>query len=113
MTAAPKNSTAKNLQMLLELNCAHDHWNFADVAEQYGLSLPSSPPGCYACLLAKPRKISHDKMSTCQLTRVGEGFSAAAKGPMNTSTPEGYHYFFVIADLFAHRYRASLLVNPR
>lgn len=107
-TAPAKISPAKNLQMLVELHCALSHRNFADVAEQFGLSLPSPAPECYACLLSKPRKISHDKVSTRRLTRVGEGFSADAKGPMNTPTPEGYQYFFVIADLYAHCYYSIL-----
>jgi hypothetical protein len=89
-TAPTKISTAKNLQMLLELHCALAHRNFADVAEQFGLSLPSPPPECYACLLSKPRKISHDKVSTRKLTWVVEGFSADAKGPINTPTPEDF-----------------------
>ena len=39
-------SAKKNLQLLLELHCAHDHWNFEDVASQFGLSLPSPRPEC-------------------------------------------------------------------
>jgi hypothetical protein len=79
---------------MLLLFFALAHRNFADVAEQFGLSLPSPPSECYACLLSKPRKISHDKVSTRKLTLVGEGFSADAKGPINTPTPEGFQYFF-------------------
>jgi hypothetical protein len=48
LTPAPKINTAKNLQMLLDLHCAHDHWNFEDVAAMYGLTLPTPlvlPPG--------------------------------------------------------------------
>jgi hypothetical protein len=92
--AVTKVNAAKNLQMLLELHCAHDHWNFEDVAIHYGLTLPNPRPECWACLLAKPRRITHDKVSTRQCTRASEGFSADAKDPFDTPTPEGYLYFF-------------------
>ena len=97
-------STAKNLSMLIELHCAHAHWNFEDVASQYGLSLPIPRPACWACYLAKPRHITPDKLSTRQLLRVFEGLSADAKGPINTATPEGYKYFFLIVDLYSSYY---------
>ena len=103
-TALPqikKINTAKNLQMLLELHCAHDHWNFEDVASLYGLTLPDPRPECWACLLAKPRRIAHDKVSTRQTTRVFEGFAADAKGPISTPTPEGFRYFFLVVCLFS------------
>ena len=103
-----KVSTAKNLQMLVELHLAHDHWNFEDVAAQYGLTVPSPRPDCWACLLAKPRAITRDTVSTRQVTRVFEGFAADAKGPNNTPTPEGFLYFFLIVCLFSHRYWAIL-----
>ena len=74
-------STAKNLSMLVELHCAHAHWNFEDVATQYGLTLPNPRPACWACYLAKPRHITPDKVSTRQLQRVFEGVAADAKGP--------------------------------
>ena len=96
-----KISTARNLQMLLELHCAHDHWNFEDVASHYGLTLPSPRPECWACLLSKPKLITHDKVSTRRTTRVFEGFAADAKGPMTTPTPEGYKYFFLILCLLS------------
>ena len=90
--------------MLLELHLAHGHWNFPALAAQYGLSLPSPPPNCWACLVSKPRHISHDKESTRVLTREGEGYAADAKGPFNTPTPEGYLYFFLIVCLYSHCY---------
>jgi hypothetical protein len=98
----PKVNTAKNLQALLELHCAHDHRNFEDIARRHGLSLPSPPPTCWACLTAKPKRMSHDKLSTRQVTRPFEGFAADAKGPLNTPTPEGYRYFFMIICLYSH-----------
>jgi hypothetical protein len=97
-------STAKNLKMLLELHCAHDHWNFEAVAKQYGLTLPNPLPECWACLISKPRYISHDKFSTRQTSRVCEGLAADAKGPFNTPTPEGYLYYFLIVCLYSHFY---------
>jgi hypothetical protein len=103
-----KVNTAKNLQMLLELHCAHAHWNFEDVAALYGLTMPSPRPECWACLLAKPRRITHDKTSTRQCTRVSEGFAADAKGPISTPTPEGYLYYFLIVCLYSHHYWAVL-----
>jgi hypothetical protein len=107
-TTVTKVNAAKNLQMLLELHCAHDHWNFEDVATHYGLTLPNPRPECWACLLAKPRRITHDKVSTRQCTRASEGFSADAKGPFDTPTPEGYLYFFLIVCLYSHYYWAVL-----
>jgi hypothetical protein len=104
----PKVNTAKNLHMLLELHCAHDHWNFEAVAKQYGLTLPIPPPVCWACLLAKPRRITRDKVSTRQCNRVSEGFAADAKGPFTTPTPEGYRYYFLIVCLYSHHYWSVL-----
>jgi hypothetical protein len=100
-TTPPKVNTAKNLELLLQLHCAHDHRNFADIARQYGLSLPSPAPVCWACILAKPTRISHDKVSTRQTSRPFESFAADAKGPISTPTPEGYRYFFVVVDLYS------------
>ena len=91
---AAKISTAKNLQLLLELHCAHDHWNFEDVATHYGLTLPIPRPECWACLLSKPKMIAHDKVSTRKASLVFEGFAADAKGPMNTPTPEATNTIF-------------------
>ena len=110
-TAKPtaKISTAKNLQMLLELHCAHAHWNFEDVATHYGLTLPCPRPSCWACLLSKPKLITHDKISTRKVSRVFEGFAADAKGPMKTPTPEGYTYYFLIVGLFSHYYWVKLV----
>ena len=101
-------STAKNLQMLVELHCAHAHWNFEDIAKQYGLSLPNPRPQCWACLMAKPRRVAHDKVSTRVTKRVFQGFAADAKGPINTATPEGYKYFFLIVCLFSSYYWVKL-----
>ena len=97
-------STAKNLSMLLELHCAHDHCSFEAIAKQYKLTLPDPRPQCYACLLAKPRRIAHDKVSTRVTERVLQGVAADAKGPISTPTPEGYKYFFLIVDLFCGYY---------
>jgi hypothetical protein len=101
-------STAKNLQMLVELHCAHDHRNFDDVAKYYGLSVPSPRPQCWACLMAKPRHITPDKVSTRRTERVYQGFAADAKGPITTPTPEGYRYFFLIVCLFSSYYWTML-----
>ena len=103
-----KISTAKNLQLLLELHCAHDHWNFEDVAAHYGLTLPSPRPNCWACLLAKPKLIARDKLSTRRVTRLFEGFAADAKGPINTPTPEGFLYYFLIVCLYSSYYWVKL-----
>jgi hypothetical protein len=103
-----KISTAKNLHMLLELHCAHDHWNFADVAARYGLSLPSPLPDCWACLMSKPRAITHDAVSTRITARACQGFAADAKGPIRDPTPEGFQYFFLIVCLFSACYWAVL-----
>ena len=99
---AAKISTAKNLAMLVELHVAHDHWNFEDVAARYNLTLPTPLPDCWACLLAKPRKLSHDKVSTRRATRPFEGISADAKGPLAHPTPEGFVYYFVMVCLYSH-----------
>ena len=96
-----KVSTAKNLEILLELHCALDHRNFADVARQFGLSLPNPAPNCWACFMAKPKRISHDVVSTRQTSRPFEGFAADAKGPITPPTPEGYRYFFVVIGLYS------------
>jgi hypothetical protein len=99
-----KISTAKNLHMLLELHCAHDHWNFADVAARYGLTLPTPVPDCWACLMAKPRAITHDKVSTRVTSRACQAFAADAKGPIRDLTPEGFQFFFLIVCLFSSCY---------
>ena len=99
-----KITTSKNLEMLLELHCAHDHWNFEDVASYYGLSLPNPRPECWACLLSKPKRITHDKVSSRKTARVFEGFAADAKGPIDTPTPEGFIYYFLIVCLYSHHY---------
>ena len=96
-----KVNTKKNLELLLELHCSHGHRNFADIARQYGLSLPSPAPVCWACMQAKPRRITHDTVSTRITTRPFEGFAADAKGPIATPTPEGYRYFFVVLCLYS------------
>ena len=88
--------------MLIELHVAHDHWNFADIAARYGLTMPTPPPQCWACLLAKPKLMSHDKISTRKASRPFEGIAADAKGPISQPTPEGYLYFFVLVCLFSH-----------
>jgi hypothetical protein len=98
---APTMSKAKNLARLVELHLAHSHWNFPAIAAQYNLTLPVPTPLCWACLVAKPRYISHDKLSSRVCTRVSEGLAADAKGPMNTPTPEGYLYYFVIVCLYS------------
>ena len=85
----------------LSVHCAMDHRNFQDICRQFGLSMPDPPPECWACNLAKPRMISHDKVSTRVVTRTYEGMAADAKGPMNTPTPEGFQYFFVIVCLYS------------
>ena len=97
----PKVNTAKNLHMLLELHCSLGHRNFTDVAKKFGLSLPFPPPTCWACLIGKPRRITPDKVSTRTCTRVSEGIAADAKGPMATTTPEGYKHFFILTCLFS------------
>ena len=50
---------------------------------------------------AKPRRITHDVVSTRITTRPFEGFAADAKGPIATPTPEGYRFFFVVLCLFS------------
>jgi hypothetical protein len=97
----PKINTSRNMEMLLELHCAHDHRNFRDIAAKYKLSLPIPAPECWACLMAKPKLITHDRVSTRQSTRPLADFAADAKGPMSTPTPEGYRYYFVIVCLFS------------
>lgn len=94
-------STAKNLALLLELHCAHAHWNFDDIASQYKLTMPNPRPTCWACMMAKPRRISHDKVSTRKTERVLQGIAADAKGPISTPTPEGFKYFFLVVCLFS------------
>ena len=42
------------------------------------------------------------------IARPNEGFAADAKGPINTPTPEGFLYYFLIVCLFSHRYWAVL-----
>ena len=97
----PKINTARNLHMLLELHCALGHRNFADIAKKFGLTLPYPPPLCWACLIGKPRRITPDKVSTRNCTRVSEGIAADAKGPMATTTPEGYRHFFILTCLYS------------
>jgi hypothetical protein len=97
-----KISTARNLEALLELHLSHDHWNFKDIAKKYQLILPNPVPECYACLMAKPRAVARDVLSSRLMTRPCQGFAADAKGPINTPTPEGYLYFFVIVCLYSH-----------
>ena len=104
----PKVSTAKNLHMLVELHCAHDHWNFEDVAKHYGLSLPVPRPDCWACLMAKPRAITPDKSSTRVTQRPFQGLAADAKGPMKVESREGFRYFFVIVCLYSSYYWVKL-----
>ena len=111
-TKLPKVDTAKNLRSLLELHVALDHRNFRDVAAQFGLRLPVPVPDCWACLMAKPRSIAHDKVSTRQTSRPLEGFAADAKGPMANETPEGYRYFFLIVCLYSY-YHWSILAKSQ
>ncbi len=94
-------SQKKNLAMLLERHCAHGHRNLEEVARKYGLTVPEPRPECYACSLAKPRRITHDKVSSRRPTRPFEGMSADAKGPFATPTPEGYVYFFLLVCLYS------------
>ena len=101
MQPPPKVNTAKNLHMLLELHCSLGHRNFTDVAKKFGLTLPFPPPTCWACFIGKPRRITPDKVSTRNCTRVSEGIAADAKGPMMTTTPEGYKHFFILTCLFS------------
>ena len=103
-TAPPipaKLSTAKNNQLLIQLHLAKAHRGFRELAKQHGLTLPDPPPDCWACLFANPRGISHDTITTRVVSRVFEGVAADAKGPMQTPTPEGYQYFFVILCLYS------------
>jgi hypothetical protein len=98
-----KVSTAKNLQLLVELHCAHSHHNFKDLAAQHGLCFPDPAPTCWACMLAKPRQISHDAISSREVSRVFEGFAVDWKGPFTVHTPEGFVGFFLILDLLSGR----------
>jgi hypothetical protein len=103
-----KLSTAKNLELLVEYHLASGHVNFETVATRFGLTLPVPAPQCWACMLAKPRRISPDAISTRQADRPHQAFAADAKGPINTPTPEGYIYYYLIVDLFCSFFTAIL-----
>ena len=104
----PKVSTAKNLKMLVELHCANSHYNFEALATQHGLTMPVPKPDCWACMLAKPRHITHDAVSTRVATRAFEGLAVDWKGPYAVRTPEGFTGFFLIVDLYSSRCWAIL-----
>ena len=103
VSATTALSASKNLARLVERHLDHAHANFPVVAKKYGLTLPDPLPDCWACLMAKPRRISPDKASTRSTTRCFEGFATDAKGPFDTPTPEGYLYYFMILDLYCSR----------
>ena len=42
------------------------------------------------------------------MTRLFEGFAADAKGPINTPTPEGFLYYFLIVCLYSSYYWVKL-----
>jgi hypothetical protein len=94
--------------MLVELHCAQSHNNFPAVAAQHGLTLPFPVPVCWACMLAKPRHITHDTESTREVSRPFEGLAVDWKGPFAVRTPEGFTGFFIIVELFSTRCWAVL-----
>ena len=94
-----KISMKKNDDRLLDLHILSDHRNFRDLAEQFDLQLPDPLPLCWACLMAKPKHITPDKTSERVMTRIYEGMTADAKGPMTATTPQGFEHFFVIVDI--------------
>ncbi len=49
----------------------------------------------------RPKRITHDRVSTRVTSRPFEGFAADAKGQIVTPTPEGYRYFFVVVGLYS------------
>ena len=108
-----KLTTAKNLQMLLQLHCTYGHRHFSDVAKRFGLTLPITLPKCWSCLLSKPTLISHDKLSTRSSTRPYENMAADAKGPINTPTPEGYKYYFLLICLYSYHIWVILAKSPK
>ena len=105
--------SAKQTLELLLLHCTYGHRNFADLARQFGLTLPIMLPKCWSCLLSKPRMMTHDKFSTRKSTRPYENMAADAKGPISVPTPEGYKYYFLIIDLFSYYIWVVLAKSPK
>ena len=102
LPASAKLNPTRARRLLAQMHLDQAHRNIRSIARQHGIPLPDPLPECWACLFAKPRSIAHDQVSTRVVTRVLEGVAADAKGPIQTPTPEGFKYFFLIVDLFSH-----------
>ena len=86
------------LELLKTLHLRLGHRNFADLARQFGLSIPKEIPSCTSCLMGKGHANPHFQSSFERATRRGQGFHSDFRGPFSVATPEGYLYFLSIID---------------
>lgn len=93
----------KTQDTLMKLHLRHGHRNFADVARQYNIPLPTPLPTCVSCVMGKSHQ--HPPMSVGfeRATRKAEGFHSDFRGPFSTATPQGYLYMLTITDDFTRR----------
>src|SRR3954467_14666287 len=88
---------------LWKLHLRHGHRNFADLARQYGLTLPKSMPACTSCVMGKSHQHPPISSGFERATRKAEGFHSDFRGPFSTATPQGYLYLLTITDDFTRR----------
>ena len=81
------------MHRLLHLHLTLGHRSFRSIAAQFNLTVPDDMAPCWACLMAKPRAITHDKVSSRNPTRVYQYIAAdateaaVAEGQMKMKQP--------------------------
>jgi hypothetical protein len=89
--------------LLWKLHLRHGHRNFSDVARQYGLPMPKTPPACTSCIMGKSHVQPPLSSGFERATRKAEGFHSDFRGPFSTPTPQGQLYLLTITDDFSRR----------
>ncbi len=89
--------------LLWKLHLRHGHRNFADLARQYGLTLPKQTPACTSCVMGKAHLQPKLSSGFERATRKAEGFHSDFRGPFSVPTPEGYLYLLTLIDDYTRR----------
>ena len=75
--------SSSDQDLLWKLHLRHGHRNFADLAKQYQLPMPKTPPSCTSCVMGKAH-MHHLSSGFERATRKAEGFHSDFRGPFST-----------------------------
>jgi len=75
------NFSGKPVDILWKLHLRHGHKNFADVARQYNLPIPTTIPACSSCVMGKGHSHPHLGGNFDRAVRVGQGFMRILRAP--------------------------------